>query len=67
MNGIQSYHDNGREDRRFKIRCCRAPNKKTHECFITAYLNNWDRFFDYSAPSGYVFAGTVSVHDNGKE
>ncbi|GFR85940.1 hemagglutinin/amebocyte aggregation factor [Elysia marginata] len=65
--GVASVHDNRREDRRMKVKCCRRPGYKAQSCEITDWLNNWDAPLDYAVPSGKVLVGWMSVHDNGRE
>lgn len=67
IGGVRSYHDNGREDRRWKFKCCRATHHYTRNCKISGYVNSWDGDMDYSTSSGYAFVGAFSYHDNGKE
>ena len=67
MNGVESYHDNGKEDRRWKFKCCKSLNHFTRNCYLTDYINNWDAVMDYQADNPYIFNGFFSYHDNGKE
>lgn len=67
LAGVASYHDNTPEDRRFKFQCCSASNMKSHECFLTGYVNNYDQYINYQAPPNWIFAGTASVHHNTHE
>ena len=64
LAGVASYHENTPEDRRFQFQCCSASNIKSHECFLTGYINNYDQYIDYQAPTNWIFAGTASVHHN---
>ena len=65
--GIQSYHDNGPEDRRYKFKCCKQDGYMTYSCYLTAYLNNWDEPLTYNVQPGKVLTGWASKHDNGKQ
>ena len=67
LAGVDSYHDNGVEDRRWKFRCCHAPNHFTKGCFVTGYVNDWDAWMDYGVGIPHVFTGAFSYHDNGRE
>ena len=67
MNGVESYHDNGHEDRRWKFKCCWALNHFTRNCHLTDYINNWDAVMDYTSDNPYIFNGFFSYHDNGRE
>jgi len=67
LAGVQSYHRNGYEDRRFSFQCCASSQLKSQECFLTGFWNNYDQYIDYTAPIGWIFAGTASVHSNPHE
>ncbi|CAM9489293.1 unnamed protein product [Lampetra fluviatilis] len=67
LNGMESYHDNGKEDRRWKYNCCAQSNVCFSECLWTDYVNNWDEQFSWTVPDSYFLAGVSSYHDNGKE
>ena len=30
VTGVSSFHDNGKEDRRFKFQCCESTGETTH-------------------------------------
>ncbi|XP_022235829.1 hemagglutinin/amebocyte aggregation factor-like, partial [Limulus polyphemus] len=62
--GFNSYHDNHREDRRWKIYCCKEKNKCSKACTWTRYVNDWDGHLHYTVPNGYVLRGVISEHDN---
>ncbi|GFR94782.1 hemagglutinin/amebocyte aggregation factor [Elysia marginata] len=65
--GIYSVHDNSREDRRMKFKCCRQPGIKTKSCQMSDFLNSWDQPLDYTVGSGRALVGWMSRHDNSKE
>ncbi|XP_022295541.2 hemagglutinin/amebocyte aggregation factor-like [Crassostrea virginica] len=68
LNGVSSVHDNKKEDRRYRFRCCTPRSGYYHKnCKWTGYVNNWDETFNYFVPSGYVIRGVNSIHDNKKE
>ena len=67
LAGVQSEHDNGPQDRRWKIRCCHAVNHFTRECSISSYINSWQNNMDYSTSSSRVFTGIFSAHRDAKE
>ena len=67
LAGVASYHDNNSEDRRFQFQCCSAYNLKSHECFLTGFINRYDHYINYQAPTNWIFAGTASVHHNTHE
>ena len=64
---VDSYHDNGREDRRWKFRCCGVQGHVTTSCRHTGYLNDWDGPLNFQADSDELITGVYSYHDNGKE
>lgn len=67
MTGVDSYHDNGPEDRRWSFRCCKAPNHIAQQCSLSGWINDFDASMDYKVNSPRVFAGAYSHHNNGKE
>lgn len=66
LSGIESDHSNKSEDRKWKFRCCVAKNHFTRNCFLTDYINDWDKKMDYTAKD-YVFTGAMSFHSNHRE
>ena len=67
VTGVESYHDNGREDRRWKFTCCAVSNRITTSCHKTGYVNSFDGPMNFVADQGEVITGVNSYHDNGKE
>merc|ERR1711934_131313 len=67
ITGVSSYHDNGKEDRRYKFNCCQPGTLVTYHCQYTNYVNSYDHILSYRVPDGMVMKGVNSVHDNGKE
>jgi hypothetical protein len=67
ISGFQSRHDNGKEDRRWKIQCCKVTNVQLHDVGLTGYLNNWDGNLDFTCADDEVLIGVYSVHDNRRE
>jgi len=69
LQRIYSYHDNKREDRRWKFKCCRvSSNAHLISGGWTDYKNDWDSKLDYECPnSNTVVVGIKSYHDNKKE
>ena len=67
ITGFDSYHDNGKEDRRWRVQC-KSSYKKHTGCSWTGYVNNWDAYMDYKLTNlNQVITGVYSYHDNGKE
>ncbi|KAG9329598.1 hypothetical protein JZ751_003510 [Albula glossodonta] len=67
ISGMASYHDNGREDRRWKYYCCRVNNYCNSNCRWTTYVNNFDDYFTWNVPSQNYLVGAESYHDNKRE
>ena len=67
LAGVSSYHENYHEDRRFSFQCCASSQLKSRDCFLTGFIKNYDQYINYQAPTGWIFAGTVSVHSSTHE
>jgi len=67
ITGMESEHDNGKEDRRWSYKCCAAQGSCYHDCHFTPFINDFDDPMDYTVQDGYLIAGVESEHDNGKE
>ena len=67
LAGVESVHDNRREDRRWKFQCCGAKDYYTRNCYLTNWINNWDSSMDRAVPSPQVLTGAFSYHDNRRE
>uniref|UniRef100_K1R0B1 Hemagglutinin/amebocyte aggregation factor n=1 Tax=Magallana gigas TaxID=29159 RepID=K1R0B1_MAGGI len=67
LNGVSSYHDNHREDRRFRFYCCESPGNCLFNCYYSGLVNQYDGDLDYRVPDGHVMRGWTSVHDNHHE
>ena len=67
VKGVESHHDNNREDRRWKFTCCSIQNRITVSCRQTGYVNDWDAPMNFVAGQGEVITGVYSYHDNGRE
>lgn len=66
--GVHSYHDNGKEDRKYSFKCCNRKNRvRISDCHWTGYQNNWDRELHYYVPRYYYLRGIESYHRNDKE
>merc|ERR1712055_1160851 len=65
--GLSSYHDNHREDRRWRFRCTKLV-KEMKNCKWSNYINGWDGKLDWSLPNkNNIINGFHSLHDNHKE
>ena len=67
LRGVESYHSNYHEDRRWRFYCCHSPGYITKSCEITGYTNSWDGPMNFQARSGGVITGVFSYHDNYRE
>ncbi|XP_011451275.3 hemagglutinin/amebocyte aggregation factor [Magallana gigas] len=67
LNGVSSYHDNHKEDRRFRFYCCESPGNCLFNCYYSGLVNQYDGDLDYTVPDGHVMRGWTSVHDNHHE
>jgi hypothetical protein len=65
MAGVRSRHDNRREDREWDVYCCGKKNYCTKNCFLTGYVNDWDRPLHYNTHG--AFTGLLSIHSNHRE
>ncbi|XP_063073772.1 hemagglutinin/amebocyte aggregation factor-like [Engraulis encrasicolus] len=64
MSGVASYHSNTYQDRRFYIRCCRAPGHYHHSCRWTPWVNYYEEYFNWYVPNYNYLAGVYSIHHN---
>jgi len=67
ISGFYSTHHNRKEDRRWKIQCCKVTNAQLIEGGFTRYLNSWDGLLDYRCANDEVLVGVYSRHHNRKE
>ena len=49
LAGVDSYHDNHHEDRRWSFLCCNSPGHYSGYCYIPGYQNSWDGYMDFRA------------------
>ncbi|XP_072001336.1 hemagglutinin/amebocyte aggregation factor-like [Engystomops pustulosus] len=67
ISGMGSYHDNKKEDRRWKYLCCFGEKKVQKNCKWTNYVNDFDKYLKWNVPSDRFLVGVDSYHDNKKE
>ncbi len=67
MAGVKSVHNNQKEDRLWKFKCCKAPCYQTKSCNLSPFINSYRSMINYKAPAKKVFVGAFSFHDNRKE
>ena len=66
--GVESYHDNGREDCRWRFISCAISNRITASCLQTGYVNDWDIWWTNKFPSQPGWGDYwCSYHRNDKE
>ena len=66
MAGVESYHDNSKEDCKWKFTCCSASNLKTSDCRLSDNANNLGKVMDFEAEDGEVITGVDSPNYNSK-
>uniref|UniRef100_A0A2C9JYB2 Uncharacterized protein n=1 Tax=Biomphalaria glabrata TaxID=6526 RepID=A0A2C9JYB2_BIOGL len=64
LTGIESYHDNHYEDRRFAFKCCDVNGKIPSNCRTTNNMNNWDGKLTMLVPENQAITGVFSHHSN---
>ncbi|XP_048781224.2 dermatopontin-like isoform X1 [Ostrea edulis] len=64
IDGIESYHDNYFEDRKFRFKCCDVPLMCVYNCKYTGWLNGFGGYFSYLVPANQFIRGVVSFHNN---
>ena len=65
LTGVSSYHSNYKEDRKWRLKCCKAEKYFTRNCEVTSYINYYDSFMNYTVtPPAQVFTGLFSAHVN---
>ncbi|GFO09207.1 hemagglutinin/amebocyte aggregation factor-like, partial [Plakobranchus ocellatus] len=65
LKAIYSVHNNGKEDRAWRLNCDEAPNEASiPTCLWTGYVNDWDGPVSFMCPSNYVMTGMGSYHNN---
>ena len=62
--GVESYHDNSKEDRRWKFTCCSVPFYTTTDCRLTDYVNKLDGEMDFQADDDEVITGVFSYYSS---
>ena len=67
LAGVESYHDNHHEDRRWSFYCCNTPGLSSSNCYTTGYQNSWDGVLDFRAHHQEFITGVLSHHNNHKE
>ncbi|CAL1547711.1 unnamed protein product [Lymnaea stagnalis] len=63
ITGIESIHDNSKEDRMWSFQCCNPQDYVTHSCLYTPFMNTYDNLLNYRVPVDYVLRGVESIND----
>jgi len=48
FTGIKSHHNNGKEDRKWRVRCCSAKNHHNENCAMSELINMLHGDIDYT-------------------
>lgn len=67
LSGIDSIHDNNREDRKFAFFTKTFQGLSCDPNEYTAYQNNYDEELRFTCPRGQAIAAIGSRHDNNRE
>merc|ERR1712087_474875 len=62
INGLRSWHDNGKEDRKWRVRTVHMEGVTCSPGKWTENQNAWDRILDFTCPHNQVLAGFGSQH-----
>merc|ERR1712054_153231 len=65
--GLQSYHNNHYEDRRWKFKCASFRGVSVQHGGLTGYKNNMDQQFYSDCGGNNPIVGLASYHNNGYE
>lgn len=65
LTGIESKHDNHKEDRLWKFQCGHLEWGHLTECKWTEqYINDYIKPLEFTVPDDHVIVGLQSIHDN---
>ena len=82
MQGMTGLHSNSREDRRYKLKCCKiqvptgtgssvplvfSASVSRGPCTLHGWLNGLDNVLNWQCPSGTFMSGMYSEHYNKQE
>lgn len=67
--GIQSVHNNDKEDRRWKFQCCdlQPGGYRVHSTTVSGWINKFDEPADFECNPQEVMVGAMSEHSNNRE
>jgi len=66
ISGLSSYHNNGYEDRRFRVLRTTIGTTQYGGRW-SGWVNNMDAYFAYKCPNNHAMVGLMSYHNNGNE
>ncbi|KAK9975740.1 hypothetical protein ABG768_020976 [Culter alburnus] len=64
ITGMNSFHNNFFEDRRWQFYCCKSKCEVSSNCQWTSYVNWFDETFHWNVPDNHVLVGAGSYHHN---
>lgn len=67
LSGLYSYHDDGKEDRRWKFWTGSAEGLSCSHKAWTDWVNDWDKPVSFKCGPQQVLSGISSYHHDGKE
>ena len=65
--GVYSYHDNGREDRRWRFTCCSTQGLNIYGCRLAGYANGFHTHMNFQVGPDEVITGAYGYHRNDRE
>ncbi|XP_078588770.1 dermatopontin-like [Branchiostoma floridae x Branchiostoma japonicum] len=66
ITGFYSTFRDDKNDRRWKVKCCRPGSYLAYNCLTTIASNEWNDDLNFSSPSGYFMRGIHSDVSTGK-
>ncbi|KAM3926645.1 hemagglutinin/amebocyte aggregation factor-like [Leptodactylus fuscus] len=67
LSGMDSYHNNKKEDRKWRFFCCQGETTVQRNCKWSGYVNDFDGYLRWDPPPNHYLVGAQSYHDNYKE
>jgi len=68
ITGTESKHNNHREDRQFRYKCCKiGANCEKDTCTDTEFLNQYDQDINFDVPATFQLVALYSMHSNHHE
>ncbi|XP_075458754.1 hemagglutinin/amebocyte aggregation factor-like isoform X2 [Ascaphus truei] len=63
ITGMDSYFDLKKKERRWKYYCCSGGVRFDYDCQWSEYVNSFDAYMRWEAPTHYYLVGIASFHD----